>query len=81
MPESVGIPKLGEQESNNLDKKGDVKNIDCSFFVLDPVRRKEIWRFITYMFLHANHMHIANNIIMQLLVGKLFQVKLVANKP
>ena len=41
-----------------------------SFFIYDPHKRTEVWRFVTYMFLHGGRMHIAFNCIMQLLVGE-----------
>ena len=41
-----------------------------SFLIYDPYRRKEAWRFVTYMFLHGNHEHIAFNCLMQLMVGE-----------
>ena len=68
-PESLGMPKLKPGKKDNL-VNGEVSNLECSFFILDPVRRKEIWRFVTYMFLHGNHQHIGYNILMQLLIGK-----------
>ncbi len=33
-------------------------------------RRKEAWRFVSYMFLHGSYEHIIFNCLMQLLVGK-----------
>ncbi len=32
-------------------------------------RRKEAWRFVSYMFLHGSYEHITFNCLMQLLVG------------
>ena len=52
------------------EKNNEVQNLECSFLVMDPVRRKEVWRFITYMLLHANHQHIGYNLLMQLLIGR-----------
>ena len=40
-----------------------------SFLVYSPVRRREAWRFISYMFLHGGLEHIGFNCLMQLLVG------------
>ena len=48
----------------------EVENLQCSYLIVNPVKRKEIWRFITYVFLHANHQHIGFNLLMQLLIGK-----------
>ena len=67
-PETLGMPKLEATQHINM-KNNEVQNLECSFFIVDPVRRKEIWRFITYMFLHANHQHIGYNLLMQLLIG------------
>jgi len=33
-------------------------------------RRKEVWRFFSYMLLHGSHEHIIFNVLMQLLVGE-----------
>ena len=52
------------------EQNNEVQNLECSFLVMDPVRRKEVWRFITYMLLHANHQHIGYNLLMQLLIGR-----------
>lgn len=35
----------------------------------DPYRRSEIWRFITYMFVHVDVTHLAVNIVTQLIFG------------
>ncbi len=40
-----------------------------SFFIYDPYKRIEVWRFITYMFLHGHHQHIIFNCLMQLVIG------------
>ena len=42
----------------------------CSHLIYDPHRRREAWRFLTYMFLHGSHQHIVFNLIMQLFVGE-----------
>ncbi|XP_018582394.1 rhomboid-related protein 2 [Scleropages formosus] len=34
-----------------------------------PDKRKEAWRFVSYMFLHAGVQHIMGNLLMQLLLG------------
>ncbi|XP_055336563.1 protein rhomboid-like [Paramacrobiotus metropolitanus] len=38
-------------------------------FIYRPDRRLEIWRFITYSFLHAGWFHLVFNIIIQIFVG------------
>ncbi|XP_076344401.1 rhomboid-related protein 2-like isoform X2 [Tachypleus tridentatus] len=42
--------------------------IDSSL-IYNPYRRKEAWRFITYMLVHAGAVHIFFNIMIQLLLG------------
>ncbi len=41
----------------------------CSMLIYSPTRRLEVWRFLTYMFVHADIQHIMFNMTMQLLVG------------
>jgi membrane associated rhomboid family serine protease len=41
----------------------------CSLLIYSPRRRQEAWRFLTYMFVHADIQHILFNMSMQLLVG------------
>ena len=66
-PESLGMPKAGE-EGNMVNNE--VQNLQCSDLIVNPVKRKEIWRFVTYSFLHANHQHIGFNLLMQLIIGE-----------
>ena len=42
---------------------------DCNYLLFDPQRRDQIWRFLTYMFVHANLMHVLTNIVGQVIVG------------
>ena len=67
-PESLGMPKA-DKEYNMYNNE--VHNLQCSYLIVNPVKRKEIWRFVTYIFLHANHQHIGFNLLMQLLIGEL----------
>ena len=41
----------------------------CSHLVFSPSRRKEVWRYLTYMFVHVNHQHLLMNVFLQLFVG------------
>ena len=41
----------------------------CSHLVFSPYRRKEVWRYFTYMFLHVNLQHLLMNIFLQWFVG------------
>ncbi|CAN7985128.1 unnamed protein product [Ixodes hexagonus] len=40
-----------------------------SVFIYNPKRRKEAWRFLTYMLTHAGAYHIFFNLLIQLLLG------------
>ena len=42
---------------------------DCNYLLFDPQRRDQICRFLTYMFVHANFMHVLTNIVGQVIVG------------
>ena len=39
-------------------------------FAYDPHNRGQIWRFFTYMFLHADIYHITFNCLVQVVVGE-----------
>ena len=41
----------------------------CSYLIYDPRKREEVWRFLTYQFVHAGTEHIVFNMLMQLMVG------------
>ncbi|XP_014243641.1 protein rhomboid [Cimex lectularius] len=38
-------------------------------FIYNPHRRKEAWRFLTYMFVHVGFFHLLVNVVVQLLLG------------
>ncbi|XP_068924092.1 rhomboid-related protein 2 [Petaurus breviceps papuanus] len=38
-------------------------------FIYRPDKRKQAWRFISYMMVHAGFQHICGNVLMQLLLG------------
>ena len=40
-----------------------------SKLIFNPYRRYEVWRYLTYMFIHAGYWHIAFNLLFQLAVG------------
>jgi membrane associated rhomboid family serine protease len=46
------------------------KVIRCSCLIYNPYRRKDVWRFFTYMFLHGGWMHLFWNVAIQLFVGE-----------
>ncbi|XP_055305000.1 rhomboid-related protein 2-like [Sitodiplosis mosellana] len=35
----------------------------------DPCNRMELWRFISYMFIHSNYAHLIGNLVMQICLG------------
>ena len=37
--------------------------------IFNPFKKYELWRFITYMFVHVGYVHIIGNILVQLVVG------------
>jgi len=41
----------------------------CSLLIYNPERRGQIWRFLTYQFVHVGLEHVCFNVIMQLAVG------------
>ncbi|XP_065201670.1 rhomboid-related protein 3 isoform X1 [Planococcus citri] len=40
-----------------------------NLFVYNPHRRAEVWRFLTYMFIHGSESHLIVNLIVQILLG------------
>ncbi|XP_053952528.1 protein rhomboid [Anastrepha ludens] len=40
-----------------------------SVFIYRPDRRLQVWRFLSYMFLHANWFHLGFNVVIQLFYG------------
>ncbi|VVC24424.1 Hypothetical protein CINCED_3A023646 [Cinara cedri] len=41
----------------------------ASTFIYNPHRRREVWRYFTYMFVHVGNTHLVVNLIVQLLLG------------
>lgn len=37
--------------------------------IFNPSKKKEVWRFLTYMFVHSGYFHIIFNILVQLMLG------------
>ena len=37
--------------------------------IFNPCRKWEVWRFLSYMFVHAGYFHIVFNLLIQLLLG------------
>lgn len=43
-------------------------------FRYHPQRREELWRFVTYMFIHVNMNHIMMNMVVQLFLGTVLEI-------
>ena len=41
----------------------------CSRLVYNPDRRWEVWRFLTYSFIHADSWHLIHNLFGEIIVG------------
>ena len=52
--------------NNQVPKSDDYK---CSYLYYNPFKRNEVWRYMTYMFVHTSDAHLIGNMVMQLLVG------------
>ena len=37
--------------------------------IYDPSKREQVWRFVSYLFLHAGIEHILGNVVLQLMIG------------
>jgi len=37
--------------------------------IFNPHKKKEVWRFLTYMFVHSGYFHIVFNVLIQLMLG------------
>ena len=47
----------------------------CSQFLYSPYHREEVWRYFTYSFTHSGIAHLASNLVLQILIGMLLEVK------
>ena len=55
----------------NMQKRSDDDDgFTHSWLIYDPTKRNEVWRFISYIFLHGGVQHITFNLIIQVLVGE-----------
>jgi len=52
-------------EANSLE----IDQVSCSTFIFHPARRLELWRYLTYMFIHSGKLHLAFNVLAQLALG------------
>ena len=48
---------------------GSKEQSSCSHLIFDPEKRFQIWRYITYMFIHSGLFHISFNLLVQLILG------------
>ena len=46
----------------------------CSNLIFHPGKRSEIWRYLTYMFVHSGKFHLTFNILAQLALGILLEM-------
>lgn len=54
------------------ESQGDTRYGDgpvARMMILDPYKRKEAWRFLSYMFVHIGYMHLIINLAVQLMLG------------
>ncbi|VDP08272.1 unnamed protein product, partial [Schistosoma margrebowiei] len=45
-----------------------------SIFIYNPTKRHEVWRFLTYMFIHNGYVHLAFNCLLQVVLGLLLEI-------
>ena len=43
--------------------------IENNTLIFDPNKKYEVWRFITYMFVHSGYFHVGFNLLIQLVLG------------
>ena len=41
----------------------------ATHIIYNPYRRREAWRFLTYMFVHVGSVHLTVNLLVQILLG------------
>ena len=57
-------------------KPDDGKWLSCSPLIYEPQKRGEVWRFVTYMFLHADKNNLIGNMVLQIFVGMYVQLSI-----
>lgn len=58
---------IDELTEANSTKTG--SGVTAQIFIYNPHKRVEVWRFLTYMFVHIGYMHLVVNLGVQLLLG------------
>ena len=51
------------------DSSNEIEQVSCSTFIFHPSRRFELWRYLTYMFIHSSKFHLVFNVLAQLALG------------
>lgn len=50
-------------------KSSPVQGTIAQLLIYDPAKKKEIWRYMTYMFVHIGPLHLIVNLIVQVMLG------------
>ncbi|KAJ8966535.1 hypothetical protein NQ314_003476 [Rhamnusium bicolor] len=56
-------------EAAEMDSTKYASGPTATVFIYEPNRRREIWRYITYMFVHIGVFHLVVNLLVQILLG------------
>ena len=49
--------------------KTKTQDYKCSHLYYNPFKRYQVWRYLTYMFVHTSRPHLIGNMVMQCVVG------------
>lgn len=60
---------------NNDSNDGLTDGPASALFIYNPHRRYEVWRFFTYIFVHAEVLHISMNLIVQIFLGFILELR------
>lgn len=58
--------------ADEIIKPGSTSSADgilARVLMYDPRRRREAWRYLTYMFVHVGYFHLAVNLLVQIMLG------------
>lgn len=59
------IDIIRTQDRNGMSTSGPM----ATLFIYNPNQREEVWRFLTYMFVHIGTMHLFMNLLIQIFLG------------